>query len=70
MLVDAAGRFAALCQRPHYQRLSPRGVAGGEDAGTTHMAVLDRDPTAVEPGEIRETGVTMTVIGGRVVWGE
>ena len=34
------------------------------------MAVLDRDPTAVEPGEIRETGVTMTVIGGRVVWGE
>jgi predicted amidohydrolase YtcJ len=34
------------------------------------MVVLDRDPTAVSADEIRETGVTMTVIGGRVVWGE
>ena len=34
------------------------------------LAVLDRDPTAIEPDEIPETGVTMTVIGGRVVWRE
>jgi predicted amidohydrolase YtcJ len=34
------------------------------------LAVLDRDPTAAEPTEMPETGVMMTVIGGRVVWGE
>jgi hypothetical protein len=34
------------------------------------LAVLDRDPTLAEPGEIKGTRVTMTVIGGRVVWGE
>ena len=32
------------------------------------LVVLDRDPTRVEAGLIAETKVTMTVVGGRIVW--
>ena len=32
------------------------------------LALLDRDPTAIDPEEIRETKALMTVVGGRVVW--
>ena len=32
------------------------------------LALLDRDPTAIDPEEIRNTRVLMTVVGGEVVW--
>jgi predicted amidohydrolase YtcJ len=32
------------------------------------LVLLDRDPTRVEAGLIAETKVTMTVVGGRIVW--
>ena len=33
------------------------------------FALIDRDPTEVEPGELLNAKVTLTVVGGRVVWG-
>ena len=32
------------------------------------LALLDRDPTAVEPKEIKDIKVTMTMVGGELVW--
>ena len=32
------------------------------------LALLDRDPTAIDPEEIREARTLMTVVGGRVAW--
>ena len=32
------------------------------------FALIDRDPTAVEPDELLEAEVRLTVVGGRVVW--
>ena len=32
------------------------------------LALLDRDPTAIDPEEIRDTRVMITIAGGRVVW--
>jgi len=32
------------------------------------LVVLERDPAAVAPGAIKEIGVVMTVVGGKVVW--
>ena len=40
-------------------------VATGKRAD---LALLDRDPTAIDPEEIRETKTLMTVVGGRVEW--
>ena len=40
-------------------------IAAGKRAD---LALLDRDPTAVEPEEIKETRVLMTIAGGRVAW--
>ena len=32
------------------------------------LVLLDRDPTTIDPDEIRETKTLMTVVGGRVEW--
>jgi predicted amidohydrolase YtcJ len=33
------------------------------------LIILDEDPFAVPPGSIKDIKVTMTMIGGRIVWG-
>ena len=32
------------------------------------LALLDSDPTAVDPEGIKEIRVMMTMVGGKVVW--
>ena len=32
------------------------------------LAVLDRNPLEVDPSELKEVEVDLTVVGGRVVW--
>jgi predicted amidohydrolase YtcJ len=32
------------------------------------LVVLSEDPTAVDPGRIKDIDVEMTIVGGEVVW--
>ena len=51
--------------------------AGGQERETgsikvgkrADLALLDRDPVGVEPEDVLETKVALTLIGGRVAWG-
>ena len=46
-----------------------RSTGGTIEAGKlADFALIDRDPTAVEPHELLSARVSLTMVGGRVVW--
>jgi predicted amidohydrolase YtcJ len=34
------------------------------------LVVLDKDPTAIDPAGLPGVGVTMTIVGGKIVYGD